>query len=92
MSFPSDVDKTLNFLGVHCFVIVLVEFEGGAHYAQIQDRGSKGKHSSFVAIFLGRFLLPLHKGIKLFRGNVDILALGFLVAFDPDLIKIAVGE
>ena len=45
-----------------------------------------------MAIFLGRFLLPLHKGIKLFRGNVDILALGFLVAFDPDLIKIAVGE
>ena len=92
MSFPGDVDKTFNFLGVHCFVVVLVEFEGGAHYAQIQDRGSKGKHSSFVAIFLGRFLLPLHKGIKLFRGNVDILALGLLIALNPDLIEVAVRE
>ena len=43
-------------------------------------------------MFLGRFLLPLQNSIKLFRSNVNILALGFLVPLDPNLIVIAVGE
>ena len=45
-----------------------------------------------MAMFLGRFLLPLQDSIKLFRSNVNILALGFLVPLDPNLIVVAVGE
>ena len=45
-----------------------------------------------MTMFLGRFLLPLQNSIKLFRSNVYILALGFLVPLDPNLIVIAVGE
>ena len=41
VSLPGDVDETLNFLWIHCFVVVLVEFEGGAHNTQIQNRCSK---------------------------------------------------
>ena len=35
VSFSSNVDKSSHFLGIYAFIVVLIEFEGRTHYAQI---------------------------------------------------------